>query len=111
MKEQPDLGNYLPKSSFQGTQEFMAKLPKVQKLFRKFGKLCPFMSALNEPQLVFVRSHILKLNQAKCVHSLPQKRGLRPKLVPGRDCPFLKLRLSSVLIGYIFKRCMQIQNI
>ena len=95
MKEEPDLENYLPKSFFQGTQESMAKLPKVQKLFRKFGKLCPFMSALNEQQLVFVCSHILKLNKAKCVHSLPQKRGLRPKPVPGRGCPSLKLRLSS----------------
>ena len=80
---------------FQGTQELMAKLPKVQKIFRKFGKLCPFMSALNEQQLVFVFSHILKLNKAKCVHSLPLKRGLRPKPVPGRGCPSLKLRLSS----------------
>ena len=73
----------------------MAKLPKVQKWFRKFGKLCPFMSALNEQQLVFVCSHILKLNKAKCVHSLPQKRELRPKPVPGRGCPSLKLRLST----------------
>ena len=53
------------------------------------------MSELNKQQLVFVCSHILKLNKAKCVHSLPEKRGLRPKLVPGRGCPSLKLRLSS----------------
>ena len=80
---------------FLGTQELMAKLPKVQKLFRKFGKLCPFMSALNEQQLVFVCSHILKLNKAECVHTMPQKRGLRPKPVPCRGCPSLKLRLSK----------------
>ena len=53
------------------------------------------MSGLNEQQLVFVCSHILKLNKAECVQTMPQKRGLRPKPVPGRDCPSLKLRISK----------------
>ena len=69
----------------------MAKLAKVQKLFRKFGKLCPFRLALNEQQLLFACSHILKLNKAKCVH----KRRLKHKPVPGRSCPSLKLRLYN----------------
>ena len=72
----------------------MPKLPKVQKWFRKFGKLFPSMSALHEQQIVFVCSHILKLNEAECVNILPQKTGLRLKPVPGRGCPSLKLRLS-----------------
>ena len=89
-------GEILTKVFFvQGTQELMAKLPKLQKWFWKFGKLCPFMSALNEQHLVYVCSHLFKLNKAKCVHSLPQKRGLRPKPVPGRGCPSLKLRLCK----------------
>ena len=44
---------------------------------------------------VSVCSHILKFNKSECVHTMPQKRGLRPKPVPGRGCPSLKLRLSS----------------
>ena len=99
MYEEPSrFGELHAKVVFQGTQELMAKMPKVQKLFRKFGKFCPLMSALNEQQLVFVCSHILKLNKAECVHTLPQKRGLRPKPVPGRGCPSLKLRLSSYYV-------------
>ena len=53
------------------------------------------MSTLNEQLLVFVAPQIFKLNRAKCVHTMPQKGGPRPKPVPGRDCPSLKLRLST----------------
>ena len=69
---------------------------KIAKSSKMISEICPFMSALNEQQLAFVCSHILKLNKAKCVHSLPQKRRSRPKLVPGRGCPSLKLRLSNM---------------
>ena len=47
-------------------------------------------------QTAVVCSHILKLNRAESVNTKPQKGGPRPKPVPGRGCPSLKLRLSSL---------------
>ena len=90
-------GNYLPKSFFSGNTGIDGKIAKSSKMISEIWQtLLLYVSTkwTTARQLVFVCSHILKLNKAECVHTMPQKRELRPKPVPGQGCLSLKLRLS-----------------
>ena len=90
-------GELLTKVVFSGKTGIDGKIAKSSKWFRKFGKLCPFRYVSTKWTTVsfgLLPYFEAKLNKAKCVHSLPQKRGLRQKPVPGRGCPSLKLKLS-----------------
>ena len=92
----PDLEELFTKVVFSGMSKIGNKKDQMYQIyFFELANVSP-ISDLNEQQLLFVCSHIFKLNKAKCVHIKPQKGGPIPKPVAGRDCPWFGLKIINL---------------
>ena len=101
MKDKPDFVNYLPKSFFSGNTGIDGKVAKSSRIISEIWQTFSLYISPKWTTASFCLLPYFEAKQSK-VGPLLAREKISPKPVPGRGCPSLKLRLSSLLELWVF---------